>query len=93
MNFSTREPDFYKELFQSHANDQDTNTLNFFQVPIGNGKVVKSFVFHKDAPILRYCQKTLNGCCFISLASAFASNKHFKAADAINTRIKFLDAH
>ena len=45
-------------------------------------------MFHKDAPILSYCQKTLNSCCFSSLASAFASNKHFKAANAISTRIK-----
>ena len=30
----------------------------------------------------------MNSCCFSSLASAFASNKHFKAANAINIRIK-----
>ena len=41
MNFSTREPDFYKKLFQSHDNEQDTNTFKFFQVPIRNAKVVK----------------------------------------------------
>ena len=87
INFSTREPDFYKKLFQSHDNEQDTNTFRTFQVPIGNAKVVKSFVFHKDAPILSYCQKTLNSCCFSSLAPAFDSNKHFKAANAISTRI------
>ena len=45
-------------------------------------------MFHKDAPILSYCQKTLNGCFFVSLASAFAINKHFKAANAIYIRIK-----
>ena len=27
VNFSTREPDFYKKLFQSHENTQDTNTF------------------------------------------------------------------
>ena len=43
---------------------------------------------HKDAPILSYCQKTLNSCCFSSLASAFASIKHFKAANALYIRIK-----
>ena len=45
-------------------------------------------MFHKDAPILSYCQKTLNCCFFSSLASAFASINHFKAADAISIRIK-----
>ena len=79
INFSTREPDFYKKLFQSHDNEQDKDTFRTFQVPIGNAKVVKLFVFHKDAPILSYCQKTLNSCCFSSLSSAFASIKHFKA--------------
>ena len=88
MNFSTLEPDFYKKLFQSHDNEQETKTFKFFQVPTGNTIVVKSFVFHKDEPILNFCQKILNSCCFSSLASAFASNKHFKAANAINIRIK-----
>ena len=88
INFSTREPGFYKKLFQSHDNEQDTNTFRTFQVQIGNAKVVKSFVFHEDAPIISYFQKTLNSCCFSSLASAFASINHFKAADAISIRIK-----
>ena len=39
--FSTREPDFYKKIFQSHDNEQGTNTFKKFQVPIGNAKVVK----------------------------------------------------
>ena len=30
----------------------------------------------------------MNRCCFRSLASAFASNKHFKSANAISIRIK-----
>ena len=77
-----------KKLFQSHDNEQDTNTFKTFQVPIGNAKVVKSFVFHKDAPVLSYCQKTVNSCCLSSLASSFACNKHFKAANEISIRIK-----
>ena len=88
INFSTREPDFYKKLFQSHDNKQDKDTFKKFQVPIGNTKVLKSFKFQKDAPIIRYCQKTLNSCCFSSLASAFAGIKHFKAENAISIRIK-----
>ena len=73
INFSTREPDFYKKLFQSHDDTQDNNTLKSFQFPIGNGKCVESFKFRIDAPILKYCQKSLNSCCFSSLASVFAS--------------------
>ena len=41
INFSTREPDFYKKLFQSHDNEQDKDTFKKFQVPIGNSKFVK----------------------------------------------------
>ena len=41
MNFSTREPDLYKKLFQSNDKEQETNTFKLFQVPIGNVKVVK----------------------------------------------------
>ena len=45
-------------------------------------------MFHKDEPILSYCQKTLNCCFFRSLASSFASIKQFKAENAISVRIK-----
>ena len=43
VNFSTREPDFYKKLFQKHDNTQDTNTFKIFQVPIGNSKYAEIF--------------------------------------------------
>ena len=36
LNFSTREPNLYKKLFENHDNTKDTNTFKFFQVPIGN---------------------------------------------------------
>ena len=45
-------------------------------------------MFHKDAPTLIFRQKSLNSCCFSSLASAFASIKKIKAANAIYLRIK-----
>ena len=79
INFSTREPDFYKRIFQSHDNKQDKDTFKSFQVPIGNAKVVRLFIYQKDAPIIIYCEKTLNSCCFSSLSSAFAIIKHFKS--------------
>ena len=88
INFSTREPYFYKKLFQSHDDKQDEDTFKTFPVTIGNAKVVKLFKFKKDAPILSYCKKTLNSCCFSSLASAFAIIKHFKDENSISIRIK-----
>ena len=83
VNFSTREPDFYKKLFQIHDDTQDNNTFKIFQVPIGNAKFVESFKFRIDAPILKYCQKLLNSCCFSILASAFASINNNNASNAI----------
>ena len=66
---------------------QDDNTFKMFQVPIGNEKFVESFKFQNDAPILKFCQKILNSCCFSSLASKFASTNHFNIANAISMRI------
>ena len=87
INVSTREPDFYKKPFQIHDNTQDNNTFQKNQVPIGNGKCVESFKFQNNAPILKYCQKLLNRCCFSSLASAFASINHNADDNAISMRI------
>ena len=57
INFSSREPGFYKKLFQSHYDTQADNTFKTFQVPIGSAKCVESFKFQNDTPILKYCQK------------------------------------
>ena len=88
VNFSTREPDFYKKLFQSHYDTQDINPFRKFQVPIGNAKCVESSKFQNDAPILKYCQKSFNSCCFSSLASAFDNIIHNNADDYISLCIK-----
>ena len=77
INFSSREPDFYKKSFQIQDDTQDINTFKTFQVPIVNAKHVESFKFKNDAPVLKYCQKTLNSCFSSSLASAFASTITF----------------
>ena len=57
INFSTREPDFYNKLFQSHDDKQDYIKFKTFQVPIGNAKCVESFKFQNYAPILKYHKK------------------------------------
>ena len=84
VNFSTGEPDFYKKLFQIHDNTQDTNIFISFQVTIVNSKCVETFMFHSDAPIFKYCQKSLNRCCFSILASEFPSINQNKASNAIS---------
>ena len=45
-------------------------------------------MYQKDTPIIRYGQKTLNSCCFSSLASAFSIIKNFKAENDISILIK-----
>ena len=57
-NFSTHEPDFYKKIYQSHDDTQDTNTLKMLVVTIGNAKNVDESNFHIDAPTLKYNQNT-----------------------------------
>ena len=47
-----------------------------------------NFKFHRNAPMLNHCQKSLNSCCFISLDSAFASINQTKASNAISLRIE-----
>ena len=87
VNVSTCEPDFYKKLYQIHDDTEDTNTFKIFQVPIGSSKCVETFKFHNNAPILKYCQKSLNSCCFISLASDFVITKQINSINAIALRI------
>ena len=88
VNFSTCAPDLYRKPFQSHEDTQDINAFKLFQVPIANKIFVESFKFQNDVPIIKYCQKSLNSCCFSSLASSFAIAKQNKAANAISLRIK-----
>ena len=68
-NFSTRETEFYRKIFQGHDKKQDTNIFKKFEVPVRNSKCVENIKFHTKAPIFKYCQKSLNGCCFSSLVS------------------------
>ena len=88
VNFSTSEPDLYKNFFRSHDDTQDNNAFKSFQVQIGNAKCEESFKFRIDATILKYCQKSLNSCCFSRLASAFAVIDHKNVSNAISLRIK-----
>ena len=41
VNFSTLEPEFYRDISQGRDDTQDTNTFKIFEVPIRNSKYVK----------------------------------------------------
>ena len=49
---------------------------------------MQNFKFHSDLPMLKYCQKSLNSCCFSGLASTFDSIKQTKAENDISLRIE-----
>ena len=47
-----------------------------------------NFKIRNDAPMLKYCQRSLNSCCFSSLASDCYSIEQTKAANVIQSRIE-----
>ena len=57
-----------------------------FEFPTGNTKCVEEMKFHSKSPMLKYRQKSLNSCCFSSLASAFGSINQTKSSNDISTR-------
>ena len=59
VSFSTREPDFYKKLCQSHENTQATNTFKWFQVPTGNSKCVETFKIWQWCPDAQVLSKVI----------------------------------
>ena len=49
---------------------------------------MENFKIHNDTPMLKYCHKLLNSCCFSSLSSDFASIEQTKNANVISLRIE-----
>ena len=86
-HFSTCELDFYKKIFQKHDETQNKNTFKMFVVPIRNAKNVEEMKFHVDAPMIKYCQSTLNIYCFSSLMSDLNSINQIKDNNAITNCI------
>ena len=63
----------YKKIIKQIIGDGDTKIYQLFAVPIGNEKKTENIVFRPAAPVLKYHQKSSNGCCLSSLSSAFHS--------------------
>ena len=49
---------------------------------------MENFKFHNDAIMLKYHHRSLDSCCFSSLASAFVSIEQSKTTNAISLRIE-----
>ena len=67
----SREPDFYRKMYQNKFRGDDTKIFQIFGVPIGNAKITRKVQFHPEAPVIKYHQKTYNGCCLSILEPAF----------------------
>ena len=67
----TREPDFYRALYQNKFRGDDTKIFQIFGVPIDNAKITRKVQFHPAAPVIKCHQKISNNCCLSSLASDF----------------------
>ena len=67
----TREPDFYRELYQIKFRGDDTEIFQIFGVPIGNAKITRKVQFHLATPVMKYHQKISNSSCLSNLASVF----------------------
>ena len=87
-DFGTREPDFYRKIYQRHEKIQDTNTFKMFEVPIINKKCVEEMRFHSKALMIKYRQNSLNSWFFRSLVSAFDNINQNKASNDISMRIE-----
>ena len=67
----TREPYFYRKLYQTKFRGDDTKTYKIFGVTIGNAKITRKVRFYPAAPVIKYHQNSSNSCCLSSLAPSF----------------------
>ena len=67
----TREPDFYKKIYQTKFRDNNTQKYQIFGVPIGNARITKKVQIHPEASLIQYHRKSSSICCLSSLASDF----------------------
>ena len=84
----TRQPEFYKRIFQQNIKNQFGKIPSKFPVPISNAKETVETEFHPYYPILEYQQDDPNSCCFSSLASASHEPVELVSEKAITWRIK-----
>ena len=86
-NFSRREPQFYKRLFQSNIQGQYGSKYTTFPVSIVNTKETGEIENHPKAPLVEYHKSASNSYCFSSLASTLTAPGENNATRAIAIRI------
>ena len=82
----TREPYFYRKLYQTKFRGDYKKTFQIFEIPIGNGKLLRKVQFHSAALVIKYHQNTSNSCCMSILAYAFhCINDNRAIPDLVNS--------
>ena len=87
-NFRTREPYFYRKLYETKFRGDTTHDFQKIGVLIGNERINKIFRFRIEAPLIKYHQKRPNICCLSSLASGFHYIDDTKAVTELVNRIE-----
>ena len=87
-NFSTREPQFYKSLFQTNVEVQDGIKYPIFPVPIGNSRETGEIEYDIQAPLVKYHHNASNIYVFSSVLSSFTASGENNSVKTIKTRIK-----
>ena len=55
----TRDPDFYRKLYQTKFRGEDAKTFQIFGLPIGNEKTTRKVQFHPAAPLINITKRHL----------------------------------
>ena len=87
-NFSKRELQFYKRLFQTIIEGQSGITYLIFPVTFVNVKETGEIEYALHDPLVAYYQKDSNFCCFSSLASTFTASGEKNAVRKIARQIE-----
>ena len=86
-NFSTREPQFYKRLFQINIEGQYGITYPILYAPIVNVKETVELEYDFQGTLVVYHQDNSNSCCFSSLAYASTASGQEKYTRATEMQI------
>ena len=86
-NFTTRYPDFFKNIYKKHIPRKPEIIWITFFVPIGSSKEPIKFEIYLDSPTLEYQHNDWNGCCYGSLASDFVLSEDLVFAKEIKMQI------
>ena len=86
-NFTTRYPDFFKNIYKKHIPRKPEIIWITFFVPIGSSKEPIKFEIYSDSPTLEYQHNDCNSFCYGNLASDFVLSEDLVSAKEIKMQI------